>query len=90
MRRDTHEALVGCKVDTLTRWILKCVNGIWDGQVGICPSAPGQGSAPASLPASIPVLGSAPALVPIPPKTPIMYPGNDGIYSLICVVFILS
>ena len=76
IRRDIYEALVGCKIDTPTRWILKCVNGIWDGQVGICPSAPGQGSASALLPS----FGVAPALSSIPAKPPKTYLEN-GQYS---------
>ena len=75
MRRDAHEALVGCKLDTPTKWILKCVNGIWEGQVGICPAVPASssGSASASLPAP------APALRPIPVKTSVAHFDN-GVY----------
>ena len=69
MRRDTHEALVGCKVDTPTRWILKCADGKWEGQVGICPAIPassGSVSAPSSLQ----------SFVPVPAKIPNFYQDN--------------
>lgn len=40
MKRFPYEVLVGCKIGLQTTWLLKCVKGIWEGQVGICsPSA---------------------------------------------------
>ena len=78
MRRDTHEALVGCKMDMPLRWILKCSNGIWEGQVGICPAIPATGSI--SSPALLP--GSAPALVPVPAKASIAYQDFAGLLNI--------
>ena len=43
-----HEALVGCKTGIQTTWLLKCVKGAWEGQVGICSS--GSASLPVLLP----------------------------------------
>ena len=39
VKRFTHEALVGCKAGLQTTWLLKCVRGVWEGQVGICSSS---------------------------------------------------
>ena len=80
MRRDAHEALVACRVDTPTRWILKCVNGKWEGQVGICPAIPalsGSASASSSLQSYV---GQS-----LPAKTPISYQDN-GIYRVFMVL----
>ena len=79
MKRDTHEALVGCKMDTPMRWILKCSNGIWEGQVGICPAMPASATGSISSPALLP--GFASALVPVPAKTPIAYQDFVGLFS---------
>ena len=82
MRRDTQEALVGCKVDTPARWILKCVDGKWEGQVGICPATPASSSSglsTASSSASLQV--PAPALVPpISTKKSISFQANGTSY----------
>ena len=57
MKRDDLEALVGCKADLQMSWILKCVHGIWEGQVGICSSNGASvplSAVPVSLPLPIP------------------------------------
>ena len=48
LKRFEHEALVGCKTGVLTTWLLKCVRGTWEGQVGICSS--GSASVPIKMP----------------------------------------
>ena len=47
MKRLSHEALVGCKSGVQTTWLLKCIKGVWEGQVGICSSLSGSASIPA-------------------------------------------
>ena len=80
MRRDTQDALVGCKADSPTRWVLKCVNRIWIGQVGICPaisSASSTGSGSELLSAHLS------ALIPKSTNAPIAL-RDDGKYNIYC------
>ena len=74
MKRDDLEALVGCKADLQMSWILKCVHGIWEGQVGICSSS----GASVPLPA---VSASLPLPIPGPPYSPTVF--QNG---LVCVI----
>ena len=48
LKHFAHEALVGCKTGMQATWLLKCVRGTWEGQVGICSS--GSASAPVQIP----------------------------------------
>ena len=74
MKRDAQEALVGCKADSPMTWILRCVDGTWEGQVGICPAIPASSSGSASVSTS--VLASGPAVVLKPEKIPIASQDN--------------
>ena len=46
MKRLSDEALVGCKNGVQATWLLKCVRGIWEEQVGICATAPASVQSP--------------------------------------------
>ena len=82
MRRDSYEALVGCKVDAPMTWILKCVDGTWEGQVGICPAVPvsSSGSVLAAS-SSLQVPASA---VQKSAKIPLGYQENNGMSLHLC------
>ena len=62
MKRDALEALVGCKADMQMSWILKCVLGKWEGQVGICSSS--GASVPTAISSSLPGPLSGPPVAP--------------------------
>ena len=40
-KRLSDEALVGFKNGVQATWLLKCVRGKWEGQMGFCAKAPG-------------------------------------------------
>jgi hypothetical protein len=64
IKRDAAEAVVGCRAagegGASPTWLLKCVDGAWSGQVGVCPSQSPSGSSPAGGSPSLP-LGPLPA-----------------------------
>ena len=86
MKRDAQEALVGCKADAPMTWILRCVDGTWEGQVGICPAVPASFSGTAPALASISQHASGPAVIPKPAKIPIAYQDNGwcSAYYICC------
>lgn len=58
IKRDAAEAVVGCRAagegGASPTWLLKCVDGTWSGQVGVCPSQSPSGSSPARGSPSLP------------------------------------